>query len=736
MNRRDFITLASLAPLAATVALPRSAAAQTVLEDLADWRVLKIGAGGFIVGLDIVADGTFVIRTDTYNAYIWEADGETWRPLITVDTVPEEDRNADAPVAYQPFDLVIAPSETNRLYLTTDGYVYRSDDRGVNWRRTAAEQIADQTSAFHNAKVTGRRLAVDPQDADVVVSGCLLGPLRMTSDGGATWRTIDDVPSAFSRNEEAMSTLVVFDQLGEPGKRSTILYACPWGQGVHRSLDGGQTWRKMEGAPVSLRHAAPASDGTLYVVAEDPQTAKTSIHRFDGNWREILPPAETWENWHSVAVAPDNPRRIVVAKEEGSLRESLDGGQSWSAIIQRQHIRREASDIPWLGWTDEEWMSNGDIRFDPRDPNRLICCQGIGVWWTHFPARQREVVWQSQSRGIEQLVSNQALHPPGSTQAPLLACWDRAIWRVTDPETYPDRHYPGREFNHCWAMDYAATDVNFIAATISSQQATNIERSSLSRDGGQTWEPFASYPAWRDGQAAKGAIAVSSPNSIVWAPFEARGMPHFTRDGGKSWQACNLPDIPVEEAGGFGFAEYLRRRCIAADRVTPDKYYLLHHPRGLFTSEDGGETWTHIHDLAGWNEPFHSRLKAAPDRAGYLFHTAGHSSAALHGVFIRSRDGGRNWEEIPDLLEVHDFAFGKAAPGSNHPTIYVAGYYHRIWGIYRSTDDAKSWTRIGDGLPSGSLDRIAALEGDENEFGRVYVGFSGSGWAYGSVRTA
>jgi hypothetical protein len=53
-----------------------------------------------------------------------------------------------------------------------------------------------------------------------------------------------------------------------------------------------------------------------------------------------------------------------------------------------------------------------------------------------------------------------------------------------------------------------------------------------------------------------------------------------------------------------------------------------------------------------------------------------------------------------------------------------------VYGIWRSDDDARSWVRIAD-YPLGSLDGVKAVEGDKDVFGKVYIGFSGSGYAYG-----
>ena len=35
------------------------------------WQPLRIGGGGFIRGMDIAPDGTYVCNTDTYGAYYW-----------------------------------------------------------------------------------------------------------------------------------------------------------------------------------------------------------------------------------------------------------------------------------------------------------------------------------------------------------------------------------------------------------------------------------------------------------------------------------------------------------------------------------------------------------------------------------------------------------------------------------------------------------------------------------------
>ena len=51
-----------------------------------NWQTLKVGAGGWLTGIDIAPDDTMVVRTDTYGAYIW--NGTQWQQLVTSTSMP------------------------------------------------------------------------------------------------------------------------------------------------------------------------------------------------------------------------------------------------------------------------------------------------------------------------------------------------------------------------------------------------------------------------------------------------------------------------------------------------------------------------------------------------------------------------------------------------------------------------------------------------------------------------
>jgi hypothetical protein len=160
-------------------------------------------------------------------------------------------------------------------------------------------------------------------------------------------------------------------------------------------------------------------------------------------------------------------------------------------------------------------------------------------------------------------------------------------------------------------------------------------------------------------------------------------------------------------------------------------FYLYNNLTGLYRTTNGGDTWTLVHsgEIVPWSE-WNMKLAAVPGNAGHLFATAGNMDGAPTSPFRRSTNGGATWTDVPNVAEVHAFGFGKAAAGANYPTIFIAGWVNGSYGIWRSVDNAGSWTKIGD-YPTGSIDSIVSVEGDKNTFGTVYVGFSGSGAAIG-----
>jgi hypothetical protein len=381
-------------------------------------------------------------------------------------------------------------------------------------------------------------------------------------------------------------------------------------------------------------------------------------------------------------------------------------------------------------------MTEGDMLFDPIVRNKLWFAEGIGVW--HGTVQMNNqwsdgITWNSQNTGIEQLVAYTIISPPGGSI--LVGSGDRPVFYIDDPDRYPTNHGPDNEnaIISGFALDYAASAPNFIAGIFN---WIGKERSAYSIDGGKNWKQFLSKPADAVSGKIGGSIAVSTPLNIVWVAGN-NGNPYYTLDGGKTWHAISIPGIPTTGETGWIYAYFLDRHIVAADRVISATFYLYNYRRGLYRSTDGGANWTlvkpgQIAPFSGFN----AKLKSVPGQAGHLFFTSGQlgnpgdPKPNEAGLFMHSTDGGRVWKPIPKVREVYDFGFGKPEEAGDYPALYIVGWVNRQYGVWRSNDRGNNWTQIGK-WPGGSLDQVKSVQGDMNRYGRVYVGFSGSGYAYG-----
>ncbi len=179
-------------------------------------------------------------------------------------------------------------------------------------------------------------------------------------------------------------------------------------------------------------------------------------------------------------------------------------------------------------YSDKDYMTLGDARFDPSQNNKLYFAEGIGVWWTNWPKTFSASAYHSQSIGIEQLVATD-LHCASWWQSHLLGVWDRGIFRVDDPEKYPSRHYLIEwAFTAGWGLDYASADPTFVVAL---NDWPGNSQSGYSNDSGVTWHLFAAQP---DSQHPGGCIAAATSSNIIVVPAN-NGLPMYTKNGGKSW---------------------------------------------------------------------------------------------------------------------------------------------------------------------------------------------------------
>jgi photosystem II stability/assembly factor-like uncharacterized protein len=248
----------------------------------------------------------------------------------------------------------------------------------------------------------------------------------------------------------------------------------------------------------------------------------------------------------------------------------------------------------------------------------------------------------------------------------------------------------------------------------------NFKSSGFSTDGGASWTRFSAIDKGTlPPDLDFGVIAVSAdnPDNIVWSPADGV-LPYSTQDRGESWIKS---DFGGKQPGWNTYTSAMKPLC--SDRVLPSTFYFYSPQSGIFRSTDGGTTFANISNPFPncWN----AKLKATPGHAGDLWFASGTGSALYH-----SMDGGLNWKKVVGVDNVLNVGFGKAKSG-DYPTVFVAGGQ----GIFRSLDQGETWDKIGS-YPLGIYDWIDSIDGDKDTFGKVYVAFAGSGFAYGTPKPA
>lgn len=137
---------------------------------------------------------------------------------------------------------------------------------------------------------------------------------------------------------------------------------------------------------------------------------------------------------------------------------------------------------------------------------------------------------------------------------------------------------------------------------------------------------------------------------------------------------------------------------------------------GLYKSEDGGNSWTHIEAMRNSE---HIGMIAVDPRNSDIVYVAAYgplwSAGGDRGLY-KTTDGGDNWTKILDISEhtgvneVHldprnpDVIYATSHQRRRHVYTYISGGPESA--IYKSTDGGASFDKLSRGLPSGDVGRI------------------------------
>lgn len=659
--------------------------------------------------------------------------------------------------------LVVDPNNPNIVYVGDNaGVVHRSFDAGGTWEKPTSltslmlTAVTNGTTASNSAVLN---FAATPADvitrngyvvyaSNVTRNNSIIYALYVSSTTATTATlvgTVTGTAGVASGDTIAFGSgvCIAFDpSSGTTNGRTNRIYI-GWGygaSGVYVSDDAGQTWSATAvGGPAQTRRMHCSSDGVLYVCdyATSAQTNTQNAWRYQsGTWTNLSITGSSGNIFNCIASDPLNAGKVAIIQYAGNIRMSSDYGTTWVGLGNTN--TRAATDVPWLATTLENWQSQGMIAFDPVVNNRLWVVEGIGCWYCTPPYANSTITITSQNKNQQGLIVDKILKPPG--QSLLVGTQDRSTIKIDDPTIEPTYESGigaalGAPIIHTWDVDYAKSDPTFIVCI-------NSQNCYVSSSSGayNTWTRRENkVPGVNNG----GCIAAQTPNNIVWFPAN-NGTPGYSTDSGLTWSSCLFAGST--RSTGWSNSQYNNRHMMVADLVEPNTYYAFSYSNdangGIWRTTDGGANWT---NMAGGLGPFpfvismDFQMCAIPGKQGHLM--IGYGAAYNNGTKLyRSVDAGATWVAVTNTDIACQVAAGKEKPGSSYPAIYMTGTLSGDSepGIFRAddfTDDTSvmpTWTRLCR-APANNMDSPKSLCADLDTYGKVYIGFGSTGYAWGEL---
>ena len=746
MSLRSVILAAGLsAGLAPLVAFSQTA---NVPSQPYVWKNVKVVAGGFIPGIifNTKKPGLVYCRTDIGSSYKWDSQAQRWLPLT--DWCGDSNLHGSESLATDPVD-------PNRLYIAQGMYsrdpaaIMRSMDQGKTFQ---VIKVPFGMGGNENGRGVGERLAIDPNDNNILYFGSRHDGLWISKDTALTWNKVENFPvtgTNSSGGRRAGLSFVVFDPAtGTPGKPTGTIYVGATDRGeaqLYQSTNASEAWQPVPGQPTNFVpiHAAFDTQGVLYLVYDSgvgPNGVRDgAVWKFnpkDGAWTNITPVTDTNRppgGYGGLGVDLQNPGTLVVASlnrqatnESDRIYRTTDGGATWKDISAK--TRRDPSASPYLIWGRSEpslgwWMAA--LAIDPFDSNHVCYATGATLWNTddiHNADLDKETHWSVWAEGIEETAVMELASPPSGAHL-ISAFGDIGGFTHDDLNVSPkDGMHLHPLFTTTSSLDFAQKNPKiFIRGGSPVRDFPDRGPLSYSLDGGHHWKPFSlggtnttsrrggGGGGSQGGGVGTGPVILSADGSVFMSTM---GTVQISTNRGETW-------TPVQ-----GLSRGVRP---IADRANPAKFYALSIADGkIYRSTDGGATFT-TNDVTGLTVTNGGgmRLLAVPGREGDLW-LYGHS------LLYHFTDGGAVFKPMVNPPDITVLGFGKAARRKGYPALYIAGSYNGQQGVFHSDDTGATWVRINDDQHQWG-NRFRCIAGDPRIYGRVYVGTDGRGILYGDV---
>jgi photosystem II stability/assembly factor-like uncharacterized protein len=600
--------------------------------------------------------------------------------------------------------------------------LYRSNNGGRTWQRSglaASQHIG--------------RILIDPRNSDVMLVAAE-GPLwsaggdrglYRSQDGGRTWtRTlfIDENTGVTDVEFAPGNPDIVYAATYQRRRHVWGFLAGAPGSGIHKSTDGGLTWRKITtGLPkgdmgkIGLA-VTPADPSLVYATIEADDDEKGFYRSRDR--------AESWEKRNSYISGGTGPHYYqeieaspthagTVYQMDVFINVTRDGGATFS-ILETGHTKHSDNHALWI---------------DPDNPDHLLVGTDAGLYesfddgreFRHFPnmpiSQFYKVALSNREPFYDILGGAQDL---GTLHGPSRTLNRDGIrnqdWYVPMGADGYGVAFDPRDENIMYLMtqqgDLYRTDRR-------SDESLGIRPMPKEGDAPERWNwdapviisptnpdriYFASQRLWKSNDRGATWTAISGDLTLGANRYE---LPFF----GRTWSINALHD-------NGAMSKYATISTIAESPVN-ENVIAVGTDDGLvqFTG-DGGRSWTRAAALPGLPpRSFINRIEASLVDANTFYVVAdAHKIGDFAPYIFVTSDRGRTWRSIAGNLPAGVILY---AFQQDHiaPNLFFVGAEN---GIYWSPDAGRTWNKLGGGLPTISFRDIKIHRRDNDLVGATF----------------
>lgn len=622
MDRLKSSRVAALALLTALVTVPVTAGTDS-------WSAKGQPSGG-TVGKILVDPNTPGTLYAVANQQIFKStdSGATWAqifsassPTLTGDIALDPQAPGTLYAAFGFFGG--GPGQINgddEVIQSDPGGIYKTTDGGTTW--TQIDDGIGTYTSFNapesSATDTLCRVAADPvHEGTVYAGGCTTGMYKST-DGGATWRAINNGLTPVSGPADAVINIMVNNIVVDPVNPSVLYVDSTEGiadssllTGVahlYQSTDGGASWNilAVNASGFDADVALDPADHTHLIFCGNTTGAVSS--NSGATWTSTACPPYTF----AVAFDPSNSGHLLAAVNgltTSTLYESVNGGTSFTLN----------TSLPPNGV-----QSFGSVAFDPATTDVYLGTSD----WGMLKSTDGGSSWNPSSEGISGVHAGQMIE--GSDGIIYMATGNAGIFKSGDQGATWSQVGTGLT----GSLPYQADDLTLSSlaqdpAAPSTLYIGSAAGFDVSTDGGDTWNP--SMTGMHPGSVAAIAIDPEKPATIyasVDYPSAGTliGVLYKSVDGGATW---------ADFSSGLGLT-YGMVRWISVDPQQSNVIFAAADYDGVYKSVDGGAHWTLSMDGIGEIQFYGVVIDPTDSNVVY--------ASALQG-FYKSTDGGSTWAE-------------------------------------------------------------------------------------------